>query len=90
MLIFDYEDVATPFEPFVGKEEATDCNDEGPDGFVDITLKFDTQAIVGAIEAFEPPVDDGDVVVLPLEGELFDETPIVGEDVVIIKKKGKP
>ncbi|MCH7922841.1 MAG: FG-GAP repeat protein [Nitrospinae bacterium] len=85
MLIFDYEDVATPFEPFVSKEEATDCNDGGPDGFEDITLKFDTQAIVGAIS----PVDDGDVVVLPLEGELFDGTPIVGEDVVVIRKKGE-
>ena len=83
------EDVATPFEPFTGKEDADDCTDEGPDGFLDLTLKFDTQEVVQAIGE----VEDGEVVVLSLTGILKEEfggTPIQGEDVVVILKKGKP
>jgi len=77
------EDVATPFEPFIGKKQATDCTTAGPDGFLDLTLKFDTQAVVAALG----PVTDGEVLVLQLTGQLFDGTPIVGEDVVVILKK---
>ena len=81
-----FEDVATPFEPFIGKESEFDCTDEEcPDGFLDLTLKFDTQEIVEALG----DVEDGEVLVLTLEGELSDGTPIVGEDVVVILKKGK-
>lgn len=78
-----FEDVATPFEPFTGKAEATDCTDAGPDGFADLTLKFDVQAVVEALGS----VEDGDVVVLHLTGELTDGTPFVGEDVVRIVDK---
>ncbi len=49
---------------------------------------FDNQAIVAALGA----VSDGDVRVLKLTGSLkaqFGGTPIVGEDVVVILKKGK-
>lgn len=45
-----------------------------------MTLKFDNQAIIDAVG----PVSRGDVLVLELTGELFDETPIVGEDVVVV------
>ncbi len=45
-LRWDTEDVATPFEPFTGKEDAYDCNEYGPDGYADLTLKFDSQEIV--------------------------------------------
>ena len=79
------EDVATPFVPFTGKEDAFDCNELGPDGFTDLTLKFDTQAIVAALG----DVEDGDALILTLTGALLDGTPIVGEDVMLIKKKGK-
>ncbi len=82
------EDVARPFEPFIGKEDAYDCNDYGPDGYMDLTLKFDTQEIVKAIG----DVNDRDVLVLPLTGVLLEElggTQIQGEDVVVILKKGK-
>ena len=88
------EDVATPFEPFVGKEEKGDCTTKGPNGFLDLTLKFDQQEVVKAIEdSLERPVKDGEVVVLTLTGNLREEfggTPIRGEDVVVIVKKGKP
>jgi hypothetical protein len=82
------EDVVTPFEPYLGKESEYDCTEEGPDGYLDLTLKFDVQEIVEVLGE----VNDGDVMVLLLTGNLYEEydgTPIVGEDVVIILKKGK-
>jgi hypothetical protein len=79
-------DVATPFEPFTGKEDPFDCTTEGPDGFVDLTFKFDAQEMTVALGA----VSDGDVVILHLTGNLlpdFGGTPILGEDVIVILKK---
>jgi hypothetical protein len=78
------EDVATPYEPFVGKEDAFDCTDEGPDGYMDLTFKFDIQEIVAALG----DVNDGDVLVLSLTGRLMGGEGFVGEDVVVILKKG--
>lgn len=43
------EDVATPFVPFIGKKNATDCNTGGADGFLDLTLKFNKQAVINAL-----------------------------------------
>jgi hypothetical protein len=81
------KDVATPFQPMVGKVDCTeDCNNLGSDGFMDLTLKFDTQAIVKALGQ----VEDGQCLTLQLTGNLLDGTPIVGEDVVVIIKKGRP
>ncbi len=82
------EDVSTPFEPFKGKQDAFDCTDGGPDGFVDLTLKFATQEVVAALGA----VSDGDVLVLGLTGNLKAEFGgasilVLGEDVVVIVKK---
>lgn len=78
----DYEDVATPVL------DANDCNctTDGPDGFLDLTLKFKTQRIVEAIGN----VNDGDVLTLPLTGVLFGERPIEGADCVFIRGKHKP
>ena len=78
------EDVATPYAPFVGKEESTDCNTLGPDGYLDLTLKFDAQEIVAALGS----VSDGDVLILTLTGNLLNGITINGEDVIIIIKKG--
>jgi hypothetical protein len=72
------EDVAAPF----------DCTSDGPDGYPDLTLKFDTREIAGALGN----VQDGDVLELQLTGTLLEEvagTGIVGEDIVVILKKGK-
>ena len=77
------EDVATPYVPFVGKVNCNECTTLGPDGFKDLTLKFDAQAIVKALG----PVVDNQCIVLPLKGKMIDGWKIVGEDVVIIKKK---
>jgi hypothetical protein len=84
-LRWDMEDVATPFEPYTGKADAFDCTEEGPDGFMDLTLKFDAQEVVAALGE----VNDGDVLVLELTGNLTDDRAIAGEDVVVILKKGK-
>jgi hypothetical protein len=80
------EDEAASFEPYLGKEDAFDCNEAGPDGYMDLGLKFVAQELVAALGE----VSDGDVIVLHLEGYLMEEfggTPIVGEDVVWILNK---
>jgi len=76
-----YSDVSTPFVPFVGKVSQYDCNRAGPDGYLDLTLKFDAQRLVQALG----PVTNGEVRVLELTGKLLDGTPIRGEDVMIIR-----
>jgi len=81
------KDVATPFQPAVGKVDCReDCNNLGPDGFMDLTLKFDTQEVVKALGE----VEDRQCLTLQLRGKLLDGTAIVGEDVVVIIKKGRP
>ena len=85
-LRWSLEDVATPFDPFLGKEDALDCNELGADGYFDLALKYDALELAAALG----DVNDGDVLVLPLTGNLKEEfggTPIVGEDVVLIIKK---
>ena len=77
-----YEDIATP----VVDENDCNCTSEGPDGFLDLSLKFDTQEIVDTLG----DVNDGDVLTLVLEGVLTDETPIEGSDCVVIIGKHKP
>lgn len=79
------EDVATPFTPSGREPDAYSCTNFGPDGFPDLTLKLDIQQVVAALGE----VNDGDVRVLPLTGKLMNETPIQGQDVVVILKKGK-
>jgi len=74
------EDVSTPV--VVGYP--CECDTLGPDGYMDLTLKFKTQDIVGALGA----MNDGDVIVLTLTGTTYAGTLIQGQDcVVIIKKK---
>ncbi|MHC4842686.1 MAG: prenyltransferase/squalene oxidase repeat-containing protein [Planctomycetota bacterium] len=80
----NYEDVATP----VSDPYDCNCTTDGPDGFLDLTLKFETQEIVEAIG----DVNHGDVLELLLTGALFEEhsgTPIYGADCIIIRGKHK-
>jgi hypothetical protein len=84
-LRWSYEDVATPFEPYIGKQDAFDCTTDGPDGYFDLTLKFNAQEVVSMLG----DVSDGDVLVLYLSGKLkeeFNGTDIIGEDVIVILK----
>jgi uncharacterized repeat protein (TIGR01451 family) len=79
------EDVATPYE-LAAEPDAYDCTTAGGDGHMDLTLKFRRKEVKSAIGA----VNDGDVMVLELTGQLkaeFGGTPIVGGDVVLIRRK---
>ena len=91
-LRWSLEDVASPFEPFDGKEECfEDCTELGPDGHLDLTLKFDTQEVVTALQALD--VTDGECFVLSFEGYLTEEygsTRIKAEDVILILDKPNP
>ena len=71
------KDVATPYEPFVGKTDIHQCNTLGPDGYLDLMLMFDTEEVAAAIGDF-------DVVILELGGQLRDGTEIKGEDSALI------
>ena len=79
---FDYEDVSTLVR---ADTEECECTTEGPDGYLDLTLKFDTQEIVTAIG----DVEDGQVLHLTLEVILADETILETSDCVVILKKGE-
>ena len=82
------EDVATPYGvgPIEEPADCSLCTTEGSDGYTDLVLKFDTQAVVEAIGE----VDDGDCLVLTLTWNLFVEPGLYhGYDVIIIIKKGK-
>ena len=78
------EDVATPFEG-----ELCDCDTLGPDGYLDLTLKFSTPELVGKLELDEVA---GETIPLTLTGSLKEEfsgTPIRGEDCIsVLEKKG--
>lgn len=75
-----FRDVATPFEPFFGKDDARDCTRSGTDGFEDLLMRFSNREVVRALG----PVSDREVVVVPLTSELDDGTPIRGEDIIVI------
>jgi hypothetical protein len=79
-LRFAYEDVTTPD----GGADVCDCTEDGPDGFMDMTLKFDRQAIIAALGS----VTDGESKPLLMVGALYDGYPIYGEDCVLIKDRG--
>lgn len=77
-------DVATPFNgPLV---TATSCTTAGPDGFLDLVMQFDDQAVSTALGA----IADGQVLTFTLTGDLlpqFGGTAIKGQDIVSIRNK---
>lgn len=82
------KDVAAPYSPYMGKESCQDCTRAVPDGYSDLTLDFDAEAILDALGE----VEDGDCVKLTITGRLkgeFGGSPIIGEDLVSIIKKGR-
>jgi len=77
------EDVATPYYPFIDKVlNNMSCNTAGPDGFVDLTLKFDNLSISALLAGHLK----GDIVKLHITGVLMNGTQIAGEDIVVIVK----
>jgi hypothetical protein len=96
-----FADVATPFDDSTENGDCLDCTTDGPDGFIDLTLKFDSQELVTALGEVTDgeclvttfgEVTDGECLELELTGNLDEEfggAPIEGRDVVVIKKKGR-
>jgi len=80
-----YEDVTTPVPD---STEYCKCWSAGADGFEDLTIKFDKNAIVAALG----PTFDGQVIPLYINGVILDGFPIEGVDCVIIRgsKSGDP
>jgi concanavalin A-like lectin/glucanase superfamily protein len=77
------EDVATPFTGAL--VNATSCTTAGPEGFTDLVLLFDDQAVSAALG----PVTNGQVLILTLTGNLlpqFGGGAISGQDIVIVIK----
>lgn len=85
-----FEDVETPFGSSSGKADClADCNAGGPDGLLDLTAKFNIQAIVDVLG----PISNGECRVLELRGRLKDEfggDSIRGEDVVLLRVPPTP
>jgi hypothetical protein len=78
----EFMDVATP----VGDGEQCECTTDGPDGIMDLTLKFKTQELVAALG----PIQRDDVLVLTITGVLLDGTPFSLTDCMIVKGKNTP
>jgi hypothetical protein len=74
-LRWSLEDVSTPAEG-----DSCPCSEAGPDGIVDLTLKFPAPALIEAIG----PVEQGDVVELTLTGALLDGTAFEATDCMVI------
>jgi len=79
-LRWSFEDVSTPVEP---GDDPCECTTDGADGYMDMTLKFDHQEILAALE----PVSDGETRVLTLTGMTYDSIPIQGQDCMVILEK---
>ena len=76
-----FEDVS---QPVPDSRDECACTTAGPDGYTDMVLKFDTEALAKAIKA-----QDGDVVCLTLTGKTPTEAFKVCDCVKIILKGGK-
>jgi hypothetical protein len=76
------KDVATPVAAAV---DVCDCTTEGPDGYLDLALKFNAQEIIEALG----DINNGDVLQLGLTGVLSDGTPFEGWDCVIVISRSR-
>jgi len=82
-----YGDVAGP----VSDGNECECSEEGPDGYIDLTVKFRTAEVVEELVKTHGDLIDGEVLALPLTGVLSDGSPIEGADCVrIIGKVPRP
>ncbi len=81
------EDVTRPHEPFLlsNDPDCSECTEEGPDGIEDLTLKFDKEEIINALEAART-LEDGDCERLRVTGELIGGGLFQGDDVVRIEE----
>jgi len=75
-----YEDVASP----VSDGNECECTVDGPDGYVDLALKFRTQEVVEELIGRPGELEKDETLVLTLTGALFDNTGIEGTDCVLL------
>ncbi len=73
------EDVAAPDE-FPEPETRDECGTDGPDGFDDLSLKFDA----GEFQAVLGEVSVGDTVIVTISAETFEGAPVSGVDIIWI------
>ncbi|UCD95339.1 MAG: T9SS type A sorting domain-containing protein [Candidatus Zixiibacteriota bacterium] len=76
-LRWSYEDVSAPVED---SDDSCACSEDGPDGFVDLTLKFRRGEIIDSLLTI--PLED--FMVLTIEGELSDGNSFEGNDCIKI------
>ena len=72
---WSYEDVSRPYVAELINQNS--CTSEGPDGFMDLTLKFKNAEVAAAVGA--PP---GSIVTVTLECTLTDGTVLTSEDIM--------
>lgn len=72
----EFEDVSAPVETGTDCE----CGEDGPDGFMDLTIKFNTLDVI----QFIGEVAKGEIVTLKITGLLLDGTPFDGIDCIHI------
>jgi hypothetical protein len=70
-----YEDLATPFDGTL-----CECQEAGPDGFLDLSMKFKTDELVPALELDTMPGNSA--VKLVLRGLMLDGEPFIGQDCI--------
>lgn len=91
---YSYEDVTEPYYPLTGKVSELDCTDAGPDGHLDLTLKFRVQEIYDALQRLlDRPLSKGEALTITMTAALSSssgqkpQTDILGEDVIRIVTK---
>ena len=75
----NYADVTTP----VSDANDCACTTDGPDGFTDLVLEFETQDLVDVLIAKDPDLVEGQVLTLTLTGALINGS-IEGTDCVVL------
>jgi len=74
---WEYKDVSRPVYP---RYDSCDCTPDGGDGYMDLTLKFDHQAIASALGTVQP----GEVIRVTLTAMTVDGIEIEGKDCIVI------
>jgi hypothetical protein len=82
--------IRSSYEDVTGSARDTDdcnCMEEGPDGYTDLMLKFETQEIVEALADTYDNIGKSDILPMEMTGELSDATLIEGWDCIQIVGK---
>lgn len=72
-----YEDVTTPV---ASDADECECTEQGPDGYMDLTMKFRTADVVEALGSLER----GAIIPLTISGRLVNGTPFFGVDCMVV------